>query len=208
MKFIVGLIIGILLVPAAVYVYLSTGNAPVAVKDKSMPFEASLANKALNAQLNNVEAKTPAVDASEANLQEGAEEYMEHCAICHGTRSQDSVMHSSMFPTPPALVKNEMVTDLPAGKTYWIIANGIRLSGMPEFKSHFSDEELWQISQMLANADKLPPSVQKVLDQPMPAHFSGETNQQVEEEQKEHHHGEQQEQQPHQHQHPEAPPKH
>lgn len=182
--FISGLIIGLLIVPAAAYIYLVSGMAPVAVDAKAMPFERGLAMAALHKRLDQEAPKNAGVDAGEPNLQKGAEEYMEHCAICHGTLTEDSSMHSAMFPRPPALVKGKGVTDDPVGETYWVIANGIRLSGMPEFKSHFSEQELWQISQMLANADKLPPSVQQILQKPMPEHLTGETNQQVE--QKEH----------------------
>ncbi len=50
------------------------------------------------------------------------------------------------------------VTDDPPGETYWKVANGIRLTGMPSFKSVLTDTEMWQVSLLLANADKpLPP---------------------------------------------------
>ena len=191
-KFIIGLIIGIIIVPLCVYLYLISGSAPVAAKAKAMPFERKLAKTALRARLDKEAPKVAGADASESNLLAGAQEYVEHCVICHGTRTQDSSMHDSMFPSPPALVRGKGVTDDPVGDTYWVVANGIRLSGMPEFKSHFSDKELWQISQMLANADKLPLSVQKVLEQPMPEHLTGGTDEQVE--QKEHQHNQPQHQ--------------
>ena len=50
------------------------------------------------------------------------------------------------------------VTDDPPGETYWKVANGIRLTGMPSYKGVLSDTEMWQVSLLLANADKpLPP---------------------------------------------------
>jgi mono/diheme cytochrome c family protein len=55
------------------------------------------------------------------------------------------------------------VTDDPAGETYWKIANGIRLTGMPGFKDSLSETQMWQMAVLLANADKLPPSVTAVL---------------------------------------------
>ncbi|MDQ2842367.1 MAG: hypothetical protein M3Y72_15250 [Acidobacteriota bacterium] len=48
------------------------------------------------------------------------------------------------------------MTDDPVGETYWKIANGIRLTGMPGYTGALTDKEMWQISLMLANADKLP----------------------------------------------------
>jgi hypothetical protein len=68
-----------------------------------------------------------------------------------------------MFPKPPQLFRGKGVTDDPASETYWKAANGIRLSGMPSFKTKLSDTQLWQVSQLLAHANEIPESVKKVL---------------------------------------------
>ncbi|MGA7474902.1 MAG: hypothetical protein WBW60_19360, partial [Candidatus Sulfotelmatobacter sp.] len=54
-------------------------------------------------------------------------------------------------------------TDDPASETYWKAANGIRLSGMPSFKTKLTDTQLWQVSQLLAHANEIPESVKRVL---------------------------------------------
>jgi mono/diheme cytochrome c family protein len=60
------------------------------------------------------------------------------------------------------------VSDDPPGETYWKVANGIRLSGMPSYKLVLSDTEMWQVSVLLANADKpLPPAALDLLKQPL-----------------------------------------
>jgi hypothetical protein len=41
---------------------------------------------------------------------------------------------------------------------------------MPAYRGSLSDEQLWQVSQLLANADKLPQSVKDLLARPAPAH--------------------------------------
>jgi hypothetical protein len=68
-----------------------------------------------------------------------------------------------MYPHSPLLFKGTGVTDDPPGETHWTVANGIRLSGMPSFKSILTDIQLWQVTQLLANADKLSDSVKGVL---------------------------------------------
>jgi mono/diheme cytochrome c family protein len=56
------------------------------------------------------------------------------------------------------------VSDDEAGETYWKIANGIRLTGMPAFGKVLSDTEMWQVSLLLKNADKeMPDPVVKLL---------------------------------------------
>ncbi|HZZ16790.1 MAG TPA: hypothetical protein VFE08_12585, partial [Candidatus Sulfotelmatobacter sp.] len=59
------------------------------------------------------------------------------------------------------------VTDDPAGETYWKVTNGIRLTGMPGFKNTLSETERWQVTLLLADADKLPQTVKNGLSTPL-----------------------------------------
>jgi hypothetical protein len=72
-----------------------------------------------------------------------------------------------MFPRPPELFKGHGVTDDPAGETYWKASNGIRLTGMPAYTGSLSQTEMWQVSLLLANADKLPQQTHALLAQPL-----------------------------------------
>ena len=64
---------------------------------------------------------------------------------------------------------DEMVTDDKPGETFWKAKNGIRLTGMPSFAAALSEQQIWQVSLLLANADKLPASVQQALAAPVAA---------------------------------------
>jgi hypothetical protein len=75
-----------------------------------------------------------------------------------------------MFPTPPHLFRGKGVTDDEPGETYWRVAHGIRLTGMPEFKTAPNETQMWQVSLLLANADKLSDAVKQELKPPS---FSG-----------------------------------
>jgi hypothetical protein len=46
------------------------------------------------------------------------------------------------------------------------VANGIRLTGMPEFKHSLNDTQMWQVSLLLANADKISDAVKDKLKPP------------------------------------------
>jgi mono/diheme cytochrome c family protein len=129
-----------------------------------MPFERRLAHMALDARLQKEMPKTVPIEASEANYLAGAHQYLTHCAVCHGVPGKEpTAIARGEFPKPPELLKGTGVTDDPPGETYWKVANGIRLTGMPGFSQSLSPTEMWQISVMLANADKLPVSVTAVL---------------------------------------------
>jgi hypothetical protein len=60
------------------------------------------------------------------------------------------------------------VSDDPPGETYWKVANGIRLTGMPAYTKVLNPTQMWQVTLLLANADKpLPPGVLDLLKQPL-----------------------------------------
>jgi thiosulfate dehydrogenase len=160
----IGIGVGILLVLAGVWFYFTTGRAPVAVTDPPMPFEKKLAHGALNAHIAKQKPVEPAVPADEKNLLAGADVYKQNCAVCHGLPAEpESAIAHGMYPKPPELFHGTGVTDDPPFETYWKAQNGIRLTGMPGFKGRLTDSQLWQVSQLLANADKIPPSVKAAL---------------------------------------------
>jgi mono/diheme cytochrome c family protein len=162
--FVIGLLVGVLLLVGGVYCYFASGMAPVAVGDPPMPFEKKLAHKALNAHIDKASVAQPAVSADEQNLLAGAQVYKDNCAVCHGLPGQTPpAIADRMYPPAPLLFKGKGVTDDPPSESYWKTSNGIRLSGMPSFKSHLSDTQLWQVSQLVANANAIPDSAKKVL---------------------------------------------
>ena len=175
--FILGIIVTLACIALAVHIYFATGMAPVATAAQAMPFEKRLASMALHARTQKEMPKNPPMQPTEADYNAAAHEYVEHCAICHGVPGKDpTAIADGMFPKPPQLFKGKGVTDDPAGETYWKIQNGIRLTGMPAFKGHLSDPETWQVAFLLANANKLPASVQTYLQsQQVTSHGMGES---------------------------------
>ena len=163
-KFVVGLIIGLAAVPLIVYFYFSTGLAPVATAAPPMPFEKMFARMALHARLDKEIPKSVPIAADEAAYTAGAQIYKEHCAVCHGFPGlPQSAIANGMFPKPPKLMQGTGVTDDPPGETYWKVAGGIRMTGMPGFEKSLSTTQMWQVSLLCANADKLPASAKQIL---------------------------------------------
>ena len=50
-KFLIGVIVGLIVIPAGVYMYFSSGRAPVATSSEPMPFERMLAGMTLHARM-------------------------------------------------------------------------------------------------------------------------------------------------------------
>ncbi|MFY9853857.1 MAG: cytochrome c [Terracidiphilus sp.] len=175
-RIILGILLGIVLVPIAVLGWLKFGNVPVAVADPPLPQERLLTGMPLDARIDRELVKTPPIQADEDNLVAGAEVYADQCAQCHGFHGRPSGLGRHMFPAAPPLWESHHhsavigVSDDPPGETYWKVANGIRLSGMPAFKGVLTENEMWQVSLLLANADKpLPPAALVMLHGTPPA---------------------------------------
>jgi thiosulfate dehydrogenase len=165
MKFLSGLILGILIVPAVLFLYIRSGSAPAAASDAPMPFEKFLARGGLRARINKEAPQRDIASFTTGDLAAGAEVYQKNCAFCHGLPQQPaSAASKGMFPRAPQLfTADDTVTDDPPGVTYWKVKNGIRLTGMPGFKEALADQQLWQVSALLARADKLSPDVLALL---------------------------------------------
>jgi thiosulfate dehydrogenase len=166
MKFVLGFVFGLVAVVLVVGFYFGLGMAPVATSAPPMPMERHLAKLALHTRISKEMPTQVPIQPDEPNLLAGAQIYREHCAVCHGLNGQpETAIAKGMYPQPPQLFMDG-VTDDPPGETYWKAANGIRLTGMPGFKASLSETQLWQVSLMLAHADKLPASVKATVSEP------------------------------------------
>src|SRR6202795_3963821 len=161
---VLGILLGVLLVAGGVYWYFSTGRAPVAVTAPQMPFESKLAHLAQHAYLDKLPHPDPAVPADETNLLAGARVYTQNCAVSHSLPgSEKSAIASGMFPAPPGLFHGTGVTDDEPWETYWKVENGIRMTGMPGFKDKLTENQIWQVTVLVKNADKISPAVKAAL---------------------------------------------
>ena len=163
--FLLGIIVGIVLLVAGAIVFVKSGGISMQTSAAPLPFERELAEMALQASIGDAANQKNPLPPNESNLVAGAHVFEENCSGCHGILGQPrSAFVKGMFPPPPQLLTaDEAVTDDPEGATYWKVTHGIRLSGMPAFGNALSDTERWQVTALVAHADKLPPAVSTIL---------------------------------------------
>jgi thiosulfate dehydrogenase len=169
-KVFLGFLLGIAATAAGLFIYLRLGPLPVAVTDTPFPLEEQVVKLPLNARIER-ERKAAPFGTSEDVFEAGAHVYRVQCMGCHGTPGHDVPYAKSMYPNAPQLWKKHGshgvvgVSDDEAGETYWKVANGIRLTGMPAYGHLLSDTQMWQVSLLLKNADKeLPNPVTRILN--------------------------------------------
>lgn len=169
-RVLLGILIGIVLFPAAALTFLKYGHPPVSVADKPFPLEREVTGIPLKARIEYEQVTNPPVKADEDVFIAGAHIYAQECAACHGYHGQASRFGTRMYPAATPLWEKRGkgrvvgVSDDPLGETYWKVENGIRLTGMPGFKGMLTPAQMWQVSILLANANKpLPPAALAIL---------------------------------------------
>jgi thiosulfate dehydrogenase len=163
--FVLGIIAAIVLFSVGGYAFVRSGGVSMATTAAPLPFEHAVARLALHASFKSALGLKNPRPLDETNLMAGAHVYRQNCAVCHGApRTEPTSIAKGMFPEPPQLfTPDDMITHDPDGEIYWKATHGIRLSGMPSFERTLSDTERWQVTMLLANADKLPAAVQAAL---------------------------------------------
>jgi mono/diheme cytochrome c family protein len=162
--FIIGVVFTILAVAGCGYAVLRAGLIPANADAKPGWFETWATGTSLNATLARDAPKGPnPVPLTDANLVAGIDLYGQHCAICHGTAKGEasaSPIAKGEYPAPPQLA-TDGVEDDPEGYSFWIIAHGIRWTGMPAWRGTLNDEQIWTLALFLKHMDKLPPAAQQ-----------------------------------------------
>jgi mono/diheme cytochrome c family protein len=80
-----------------------------------------------------------------ASIEEGDKLYGIECAMCHGSNGRTATDTGRwMYPRASDLTSSE-VQQYSDRELFWIVKNGIRLSGMPAFGRVESDEHIWNL---------------------------------------------------------------
>lgn len=79
-----------------------------------------------------------------ARAQNGASDFAEMCTTCHGAPGREpSEIGKGLNPRPPRL--EDVASHWSAEELFWIVKNGVRMTGMPAFGPTHDDERIWSI---------------------------------------------------------------
>lgn len=79
-------------------------------------------------------------------LKVGIQHYHEMCRLCHGAPGQEKEEFATgLYPKPPDLASKEIQKEMSDAETFWVLKNGIKMTGMPAFGPTHDDDELWGI---------------------------------------------------------------
>jgi mono/diheme cytochrome c family protein len=95
--------------------------------------------------------------ANSEGLEEARAHFADHCAICHANNgSGNTEIGQNLYPKAPdmRLPQTQQMTD---GEIYYIIHNGIRLTGMPAWGTEQKDDDSWKLVLFIRHLPQLTP---------------------------------------------------
>jgi mono/diheme cytochrome c family protein len=109
--------------------------------------------------------KNPRQQQSAEMIAEADEHFVEHCGMCHGIDGRgDTLIGKNLYPKVPDMTQPD-TQQLSDGELYYIIFNGIRLTGMPAWGSEDKPEAIWDLVSLIRRLPKLSPEELKRLKQ-------------------------------------------
>jgi mono/diheme cytochrome c family protein len=122
------------------------------------PVETSFATKAKGWYISRAARGSlpPAPTKDASSLSTGETLFGMGCATCHGQDGhKPTPIGKSMYPRVLDLGSPE-VQEMSDRELFWVIKNGIRLSGMPGFAKIESDEQIWELAYYVRSLGKQP----------------------------------------------------
>jgi mono/diheme cytochrome c family protein len=109
--------------------------------------------------------KNPRQEQTEEMIREADEHFVDHCGMCHGIDGRgDTVIGKNLYPKVPDMTQAQ-TQELTDGEIYYIITNGIRLTGMPAWGSEDTPEAIWDLVALIRRLPKLSPEEMKRLQE-------------------------------------------
>lgn len=100
---------------------------------------------------------TVPADLERRSLSLGIDHYREMCVTCHGAPGIDrSDIGQGLNPQPPLLQK--AVSQWKPAELYWIIRNGVKMTGMPAFGPTHTENQLWAITALVRRLPAMTPA--------------------------------------------------
>ena len=163
MRVIGGVLIGWILIAVAACVVFWTGSYNVAATNSAGPFERKLATFALNHAIQKRASVQSNPFSKPEDIRAGLVHFKENCLDCHGAPGvEESEFGQGLNPPAPDLTL-PVVQRMRDGELYWVVANGIRMTGMPAFSPTHKPDEIWKMVAFVRHMPEITQEEQQLL---------------------------------------------
>lgn len=158
MRFLIGVVVGVIAVFVAGYFIATSGKISVAAN------QSGFLNEKIDSFLDSVSEKSIEVHAKPMSnpfaqrpeaVQAGLLLYKKSCLSCHGAGQVEGAKFTQGMNPQPPMLDMKSTQKMSDGEFFWIISNGIRSTGMPSFSATHTSDEIWQMVAFVRHLPKL-----------------------------------------------------
>jgi mono/diheme cytochrome c family protein len=157
----IGWTVLLLLALGAIAIWWVKSAGGFSARQQPSKVEAMLARNArLMAIPREARAMSNAMELTPEMLIEARRHFADHCAVCHANNgSGDTEMGKNLYPKAPDM-REPATQSLTDGEIYFIIHNGIRMSGMPAWGNESDgdhDHDSWMLVSFIRHLPRITP---------------------------------------------------
>ncbi len=163
MRVFVGILLGVVLTVGIAFAFISTGSFNTSAARPPSGLEKSIGSLALNRAVARHAPKTANPFSGPDVVRAGLAHYREMCVTCHGGPGVDASEAGEGLNPPAPELTLERVQHRTDGELFWIVQQGVRMTGMPSFGATHKDPEIWKIVAFLRHLPQITKDEQAAL---------------------------------------------
>jgi mono/diheme cytochrome c family protein len=145
MKFLAGLLVGVIILAMSGFAFVYSGAYNVAATEPHTPFGTWLLGAIFQ---HSVKVRAGGIATpgqfTDEDVQQGFQSFNTMCVPCHGAPGKErNEIGKGLYPEPPDL--GHAPQHWSSAELFWIVKHGLRMTGMPAFGPTHEDRQLWNI---------------------------------------------------------------
>jgi mono/diheme cytochrome c family protein len=163
MRVLIGMLLGVVLIVAVSLAVVLTGAFNTSAAIPPGGFEKAIAGLALNRSIARRAPKASNPLSGPDVVRAGLAHYREMCVSCHGAPGVDASEAGEGLNPPAPDLTLERVQRRKDGELFWIVQQGVRMTGMPAFGPTHKEQEIWKIVAFLRHLPRITKDEQAAL---------------------------------------------
>ena len=166
MKAFIAVVVALAVIAGGLWAYVWTGSYDISAvtphRGITLKVLQTVRDRAIIARSKGIGMPPALTDSKRA--EEGLRHYHPMCRLCHGAPGYEREEFArGLYPGAPDLASEKIQQGWNDAELYWIVKNGLKMTGMPSFGVTHDDEEIWGLVAFLRRLAALQPSEYRAL---------------------------------------------
>lgn len=165
MKVFVGFVLAVVVIIAGITAFVFSGIYNVSATVPHWSITSDILEEARDQSISYHSKAIVAQSLNDPKMEDaGFHHFQDTCRLCHGAPGiAPSEFAQGLYPSPPDLASSDLHQEMNDSEIFWIIKNGLKMTGMPSFGVTHSDQEIWDIVAFIDRLSTLQPDQYKAI---------------------------------------------